>query len=184
MPDLMQTDELTQRVLRIIAETQRKDPAQVTIDSSFEELGIDSMDGVNIVFALENEFNINVPDEEVKNIRSVRDMVEGVIRLVNEQPRARPMAARRGVSASRVLMRRVVVTGIGVICGLGRNRDEFEAGVARRPLRYRADHQYRMSRPPVPQRRRSQVLQRQRSFLAQGSGHDRPLRAVRRGGGA
>ncbi|MDP9052909.1 MAG: acyl carrier protein [Acidobacteriota bacterium] len=78
----MQTDELTLRILRIIAETQRKDPAQVTIDSSFEELGIDSMDGVNIVFALENEFNINVPDEEVKTIRSVRDMVEGVLRLI------------------------------------------------------------------------------------------------------
>jgi acyl carrier protein len=82
MPDLMQSDELTRRVLRIIAETQRKDPAQVTIDSSFEELGIDSMDGVNIVFALENEFDINVPDEEVKSIRSVRDMVDGVIRLI------------------------------------------------------------------------------------------------------
>ena len=76
--------DLTQCVLRIIAETQRKDPAQVTIDSSFEELGIDSMDGVNIVFALENEFDINVPDEEVKNIRSVRDMVEGVRRLVEQ----------------------------------------------------------------------------------------------------
>ena len=82
MPDLMQSDELTQRVLRIIAETQRRDPAQVTIDSSFEELGIDSMDGVNIVFALENEFDINVPDEEVKSIRSVRDMVDGVMRLI------------------------------------------------------------------------------------------------------
>jgi acyl carrier protein len=84
MPDLMQPDELTQRILRIIAETQRKDPSQVTIDSTFEELGIDSMDGVNIVFALENEFNINVPDEEVKSIRSVRDMVEGVIRLIEQ----------------------------------------------------------------------------------------------------
>ena len=81
MPDEM-TSDLTQRVLRIIAETQRKDPAQVTIDSTFEELGIDSMDGVNIVFALENEFDINVPDDEVKNIRSVRDMVEGVRKLV------------------------------------------------------------------------------------------------------
>ena len=40
------------------------------------------MDGVNIIFALENEFDINVPDEEVKNIRSVRDMVEGVRNLV------------------------------------------------------------------------------------------------------
>lgn len=76
------TPDLTQRVLRIIAETQRKDPAQVTIDSTFEELGIDSMDGVNIVFALENEFDINVPDDEVKNIRNVRDMVEGVRKLV------------------------------------------------------------------------------------------------------
>src|SRR5579864_2377213 len=78
-------DDLTDRVLRIIAETQRKDPAQVTIDSSFEELGIDSMDGVNIVFALENEFDINVPDEKVKSIRSVRDMVEGVRTLVEQR---------------------------------------------------------------------------------------------------
>ena len=90
MPDLIQTDELTQRVLRIIAETQRKDPAQVTIDSSFEELGIDSMDGVNIVFALENEFNINVPDEEVKNIKSIRDMVEGVRRLTEAREKPAP----------------------------------------------------------------------------------------------
>ena len=47
---LMENDDLTKRVLRIIAETQRKDPSQVTIDSGFEELGIDSMDGVNIFF--------------------------------------------------------------------------------------------------------------------------------------
>jgi acyl carrier protein len=84
--DSINGDELTGRVLRIIAETQRKDPAQVTIDSTFEELGIDSMDGVNIVFALENEFNINVPDEDVKTIRNVRDMVEGVSRLVATAP--------------------------------------------------------------------------------------------------
>jgi acyl carrier protein len=86
--DPIPNDELTRRVLTIIAETQRKDPALVTIDSSFEELGIDSMDGVNIVFALENEFNINVPDEEVKNIKSIRDLVDGVRRLtaLNEKP--------------------------------------------------------------------------------------------------
>src|ERR1700730_7573802 len=85
MPDETTPDDPTQRVLRIIAETQRKDPALVTIDSSFEELGIDSMDGVNIVFALENEFDINVPDEEVKTIRNVRDMVEGVRTLVKQR---------------------------------------------------------------------------------------------------
>jgi len=88
----MQADELTQRVLRVVAETQRRDVAQVTIDSSFDELDIDSMDGVNIVFALENEFDINVPDDEVKNIRCVRDMVEGVRKLV-EVKDARPEAS-------------------------------------------------------------------------------------------
>lgn len=77
----MPEDDITPRVLKIIAETQRKDPALVTIDSTFEELEIDSMDAVNIIFGLENEFSINVPDEEVKNIRSVRDMVEGVRKL-------------------------------------------------------------------------------------------------------
>ncbi len=77
-------DALAERVLQIIADTQRKNRALISIDSSFEELGIDSMDGVNIVFALENDFNINVPDEEVKNIRNVRDMVEGVRKLVLE----------------------------------------------------------------------------------------------------
>ena len=100
MPDLTQTDELTQRILRIIAETQRKDPAQVTIDSSFEELGIDSMDGVNIVFALENEFDINVPDEEVKSIRSVRDMVDGVIRLIQMRGEAGDAAGDTAPAAS------------------------------------------------------------------------------------
>jgi len=99
MPDLKQTDELTQRILRIIAETQRKDPAQVTIDSSFEELGIDSMDGINIIFALENEFNINVPDEEVKNIRSVRDVVDGVIRLIVEAGRTEAGETQSKVAA-------------------------------------------------------------------------------------
>jgi acyl carrier protein len=77
-----ENDELTQKVLRIVAETQRKDVGLVKIESSFEELGIDSMDGVNIVFALENEFDVNVPDDEVKNIRSIRDMVEGIRKLV------------------------------------------------------------------------------------------------------
>ena len=77
------SDELTQRVLKVIAATQRLDPEKVTIDSSFEELGIDSMDGVNILFALENEFDITITDEQAKQIRCVREMVEGVGKLVS-----------------------------------------------------------------------------------------------------
>jgi len=75
-------EELTARVLRVIAETMRKDPSLVTENTPFEELGIDSMDAVNIVFSLESEFNINIPDEDVKAIRGIPDMIAGVRKLV------------------------------------------------------------------------------------------------------
>jgi acyl carrier protein len=76
------SDELIHKVLGVIASTQRIPLEKVTIDSSFEELGIDSMDGVNILFALENEFNITIPDEAAKQIRNIRQMIEGVEKLI------------------------------------------------------------------------------------------------------
>ncbi len=76
------SNELIQRVRSVIANTQRVPIEKISIDSSFEELGIDSMDGVNILFALENEFNITIPDEAAKQIRNVRQMIEGVERLL------------------------------------------------------------------------------------------------------
>jgi len=76
------SDELIQRVLAVIANTQRIPIEKLSVDSSFEELGIDSMDGVNILFALENEFDITIPDEAAKQIRNVRQMIEGVEKLL------------------------------------------------------------------------------------------------------
>jgi acyl carrier protein len=76
------SDELTQRVLHVIADAQRLPPEKVTIDKTLEELGMDSMDGVSLLFALENEFDINIPDDVAKNIRTVREMVEGVASIV------------------------------------------------------------------------------------------------------
>ena len=75
-------DDVMARVLRVIAETQRIPADGVTPESTFEELKIDSLDGINIVFAIENEFNVNVPDEAAKSLRSVRDVAEGVERLI------------------------------------------------------------------------------------------------------
>ena len=77
------SDQLTERVLSVMASTQRIPRENITTDSSFEELGVDSMDGVNILFALENEFDISIPDEDAKSIRSVRQMIAGVEKLVS-----------------------------------------------------------------------------------------------------
>jgi acyl carrier protein len=76
------SDDLIQRVLKSIATSKRIPLETVTIDSDFEQLGIDSMDAVEILFALENEFEINIPDDEVRTVRNVRQMCEGVEKLV------------------------------------------------------------------------------------------------------
>jgi acyl carrier protein len=76
------SEDLIQRVLKAIATSKRIPLETVTIDSEFEQLGIDSMDAVEILFALENEFEINIPDDDVRNVRNVRQMCQGVERLV------------------------------------------------------------------------------------------------------
>jgi acyl carrier protein len=86
------SDELTERVRKVIATSKRIPEDRVTVDSAFEELGIDSMDAVEILFALENEFDISIPDEEVKSVRNVRQMVEGVERLLAAKSARTPTA--------------------------------------------------------------------------------------------
>jgi acyl carrier protein len=79
------SDDLTRQITGIIARVQKLGPDAVTIDKTFEELNIDSLDGVNIIFALEDEFSISIPDEAGRSIRTVREMVEGVSRLLAEK---------------------------------------------------------------------------------------------------
>lgn len=81
----MPPEELTSRVIAVLAQTQRLDPARVTPESTFEDLGIDSLDGINIAFALENEFGIDIPDDALPSLRSVRDVCAGVQKLLAAQ---------------------------------------------------------------------------------------------------
>jgi acyl carrier protein len=74
---------VTEEVLGVIADTQRIPRDKIILDSRFEELGMDSMDAVNILFALEEKFDITIPDEAAKQIRSIRQMVDGVQGLVD-----------------------------------------------------------------------------------------------------
>jgi acyl carrier protein len=83
MDGLPASDELIARVTAVIAKTQKIPPESVTIEKTFEELKIDSLDGINLLFALEEEFDIDIPDEPANKIRSVREMVEGVGTLLS-----------------------------------------------------------------------------------------------------
>ena len=85
MPEVSETNDLGAQVMRVIAQTQRIPEESISLDSTFEQLKIDSLDGINIVFALENEFEIEIPDESVQSMRSVRQTVEGVSKLIREK---------------------------------------------------------------------------------------------------
>ena len=81
----MTQESIATKVLEIIAKQKRIPTDQVTIDSTFQELGLDSLDAVNILFELEGEFNIAISDEQARQIKTVRQMVEGVSSLVDEK---------------------------------------------------------------------------------------------------
>jgi acyl carrier protein len=89
MPEIPETD-LAAKVIQVIAQTQRIPAESISVDSTFEQLKIDSLDGINIVFALENEFNISIPDDGVQNMRSVRDTVDGVASLLKQKSEVVP----------------------------------------------------------------------------------------------
>jgi len=67
---------LFEKVKAIISEQLGVDEADVTMESSFiEDLGADSLDIVELVMALEEEFDIVIPDEDAEKIRTVGDAV-------------------------------------------------------------------------------------------------------------
>ena len=70
------------RVLKIIATSKRVPIESLNPDSSFESLGIDSLDRLNILFDLESEFDIEINDEEAKQVQNIHEMIAGIIHLV------------------------------------------------------------------------------------------------------
>jgi len=82
---MMPPEEVTQRVIHAIARSQRSDPAAIKPENTFQELGIDSLDGLNIVFELEEEFKIDIPDDAARQFSSVEQAVQGVIELLKKK---------------------------------------------------------------------------------------------------
>ena len=66
-----------ERIKEIIVEQLGVDEAQITPDASFiDDLGADSLDTVELVMAFEEEFDIEIPDEDAEKIRTVKDVID------------------------------------------------------------------------------------------------------------
>ena len=74
---MTQTDDIESRVKKIIVEQLGVDGAEVTTQAHFvNDLGADSLDTVELVMALEEEFNAEIPDEDAEKIQTVGQAVE------------------------------------------------------------------------------------------------------------
>ena len=76
------TDTLEQRVIELIAKKKKRDPATITVATTFEELGIDSLDAADLLFTFEDTFNVVVPDQAALTMKSVGQVVEGLRELL------------------------------------------------------------------------------------------------------
>ncbi|MBT9612499.1 MAG: acyl carrier protein [Burkholderiales bacterium] len=72
-------ENVEQRVMKIVAEQLGVNETEVKSESSFvDDLGADSLDTVELVMALEEEFDCEIPDEEAEKITTVKQAVDYV----------------------------------------------------------------------------------------------------------
>jgi acyl carrier protein len=70
-------EEIQAKVVKIISEQLGKDESEITMSSNFiEDLDADSLDTVELVMALEEEFEVDIPDEAAEKITTVQSAVD------------------------------------------------------------------------------------------------------------
>ena len=78
--------DIAERIVEIIAKEAKLDASKLTLGTRLEELKIESLDLVQILFAIEDEFDVYVPyNDEAYKLETLRDVVDGVNRLIVEK---------------------------------------------------------------------------------------------------
>lgn len=82
----MTPQELEQKVRKVVAEQLGVEEETVTREADFrEDLRADSLDVVELIMALEEEFNIEIPDEDAEKIKTVGDALDYIQRRIESQ---------------------------------------------------------------------------------------------------
>ena len=84
------SESVEARVLRVIETARQKPAGSISPDSTFEELEIDSLDRLNLLFDLEGEFDVQIDDEQAKTVTSLRQMIDGIQQLVDAKQQTSP----------------------------------------------------------------------------------------------
>lgn len=74
-------EEIQEKVIEVVAEQLSVDKGEITLASSFQnDLNADSLDIVELVMELEDEFDLTIPDEEAEKLKTVGEAIEYIKR--------------------------------------------------------------------------------------------------------
>jgi acyl carrier protein len=69
-------DDIELKIKQAICQVTKVPEKDISIDSLLGDVGVDSFAGIDLVYTLEDTFNIKISDNEMRRIKSVRDVVE------------------------------------------------------------------------------------------------------------
>jgi acyl carrier protein len=79
------SDNVAERVTQVVARSRNLSEAEISMDTSFEELGMSSLDALALIFDLEEEFGVSIPDNEAMQVTSVRQTTAALEKLLAER---------------------------------------------------------------------------------------------------
>jgi acyl carrier protein len=87
------SDAVAEKVIATLASVKRIPADKITLETNLKDMGIDSLDVFTLLFELETAFKISIPDDDVRSIRTVNDVVTGVKKLLASAPPDSPVGS-------------------------------------------------------------------------------------------
>src|SRR5271155_1211626 len=82
----LMSDAVAEKVISTWASVKRIPADKITLETNLQDLGIDSLDVFTLLFELENAFKISIPDDDVRSLRTVNDVVDGIKKILAAAP--------------------------------------------------------------------------------------------------
>ena len=86
-------DAVAEQVISTLASVKKIPADKITLQTNLQELGVDSLDVFTLLFELENAFKISIPDDDVRSIRTVNDVVQGIKKILAAAPPDTPLGS-------------------------------------------------------------------------------------------
>jgi acyl carrier protein len=75
------SDTVFQKVAGLVAARMKISPEDVSLDSTFQDLKVDSLNALSLIYDIEDEFGIEIPNEDAMNVRTVGQIIESLEKL-------------------------------------------------------------------------------------------------------